>query len=175
MHADEGIREEELKFRPDAELDVQIIRDGNHFRLRAAAIIIRDDKILMTTNSNATNYYTVGGGVQFAESLEEAVIRETAEETGAVLEVEKFLGLYEEFSRGRGYLRGLDSHLMVAYFLMKDSPELDKVNTGRRTDEYMEWVEWVDIEEARKDKGIALALKMLEEANNGQILVERRD
>jgi len=64
------------------------------FELRAAGIIVRrptsnpaDARVLMVTSTANDYAYSVGGAVEFGETLREAAAREIFEETGAPLPV----------------------------------------------------------------------------------------
>ena len=52
------------------------------FSLRAAALIIHDNKLLAAKSQDYDCYYTVGGGIRQNESSAMAVLRECFEETG---------------------------------------------------------------------------------------------
>lgn len=57
-------------------------------RLAAYAVIVNDDQMLMTWYNGATPQWTLpGGGVEFEESIEDAVVREVFEETGFEVQV----------------------------------------------------------------------------------------
>ncbi len=77
-------------------------------RVVARAITFIDNKILLIErlkkdNNKLLHYYTIpGGGVEDNESLEEAAIRETKEETCCDIKIIKYLGK-EEYSNGRCY------------------------------------------------------------------------
>ncbi len=53
-------------------------------RIRVAAIILRDDMILLVRHAKGDRSYWMlpGGGVEYGESLEAALVRELREETG---------------------------------------------------------------------------------------------
>ena len=67
------------------------------FNYRVGAIIIRDKKLLMVKNDSAPYYYSVGGRVKLNETSEEAVVRETFEETGMELEIDRLAFIHEHF------------------------------------------------------------------------------
>jgi 8-oxo-dGTP pyrophosphatase MutT (NUDIX family) len=69
-------------------------------RNRAAAIIIRNDELLLIHRQKpGQDYYILpGGGVELDESFEEACIREVKEETG--LDVLSLQLVYKYFYRG---------------------------------------------------------------------------
>lgn len=69
-------------------------------RLAAYAVLVDEaDRILLTWFNGGPDrlrpgWSLPGGGVDFDEGIEDAVVRETHEETGYVVEVEAFLGAH---------------------------------------------------------------------------------
>ena len=67
-------------------------------RLGCRAIIIKDNKILLSHEKNTGVYLTPGGGLESGESPEECVMREVREETGYTVSVVKpFVKVNEYF------------------------------------------------------------------------------
>ena len=112
------------------------------FNCRVGAIIIHKGKILLMHNDEEPYYYTVGGRVHFNETTEETVIREVKEETGADLEIDRFLFFQEQFFDGK--VTGTHIHELGVYYLMKDSPALDHLEcrsfTARGVAEELLWI-----------------------------------
>ncbi len=62
-------------------------------KIRAVAIIVDEDKVLLMHRiNNGKEYYVFpGGGVEEGETVEQAVLRETKEETSLEVKIEKLL------------------------------------------------------------------------------------
>lgn len=86
--------------------------------MRVAAIIIKDDKILLIHRvKNGQEYYVFpGGGVKEGESLEEALIREVKEEL--TLDIKLFKQIFNITNQGR------EEH----YFLVEDYNGIPQLN-----------------------------------------------
>lgn len=61
-------------------MDLTLETKEGYFNYRVAAFIIKDDKILAQRNTKTNEYYLPGGRVVFAETSEEALLREIEEE-----------------------------------------------------------------------------------------------
>jgi 8-oxo-dGTP diphosphatase len=72
---------------------------GNRIRVRACGICIQEDKILLIRHSGVGEkgslWVPPGGGVNFGESAEKALVREYKEETGLDINVKEFLFVNE--------------------------------------------------------------------------------
>jgi 8-oxo-dGTP diphosphatase len=89
-----------------------------NIRLNVAAVIVRDDKILLVEFDDASglHYNLPGGGVEVGESVYEALRREVREECfaevesiGAMLTAWEYIGVNENYKYG-------DSHKVALVF-----------------------------------------------------------
>lgn len=117
---------------------------GN-FNFRVGVIIAHDGKVLMARNPNEKRefYYSVGGRVNFGESMEEAAVREVKEETGVDCEIDRMVGIHENFFTDDG---GVPFHEISCFFAVKPNKELLSIKDGHRTDqgpdgEYLVWID----------------------------------
>lgn len=97
----------------------------NRFRYRVGAVIISEGYALFAANDRDDYYYTVGGGVYMGEYSRDTVLRETMEETGLELAIERPLCIIENFFDGDGSLDGLHCHAVEIYYLMKPAVKTD--------------------------------------------------
>ena len=109
------------------------VADGM-FNYRVGAIIIDSGEILMVKNSGSSFYYTIGGRIQFGESAQDAILRESFEETGLYLEIDRLAYIHENFftmdSDGEKY------HEVCLFFLMKPNSGLREMSHSSFKEDY---------------------------------------
>lgn len=109
------------------------------FIYRVAAIIIKDNKLLMVKHVDYPCYYTVGGKVKINETSEDAVIREVYEETGAMFQIDRLAFIQERFFE----IAGKHHHEIVFYYIMKENFNIDfssKSFTDQGPKESLHWL-----------------------------------
>ncbi|WP_425281649.1 NUDIX domain-containing protein [Planococcus maritimus] len=117
-------------------------------RNSAKAIIVRDGKVLLTTNRDAEGRYYLfpGGGQELGETLPEAAARECLEEIGCAVEVKSLIHIREYIGERHGYAAtDCDVHQIEYYFechLLEDLQSAAPSNP----DAQQTGVEWVEIE-----------------------------
>ena len=123
--------------------ELRFSRPGDIFVCRAAALIIRDKKLLAASSRDIPGlYFAIGGTVNIHETSEEAVIREVKEEIGIRLEVEQLAFVNEEFF----ILNGKKIHQMTFCYLMKAELPLD-IAEGSFTDQgEKETLHWLPLD-----------------------------
>lgn len=127
------------------ETDWSIISSEIICTLRAAALIIKNNKFLAAKSMDYDCYYTVGGGININESSEEAVVREVYEETGYRLEIERLAFVQERFLKvdKRQY------HEVVFFYLMQNSFDMNILDNSF-TDQKKETLHWLPLNDLNK-------------------------
>jgi ADP-ribose pyrophosphatase YjhB (NUDIX family) len=86
--------------------------------LACATVVFADDrsKILLTRRTDNGRWCLPGGHFEAGESVTEAAIRETKEETGLDVEVVRLVGVYSDPNRLLEYADGNAFHLVALTF-----------------------------------------------------------
>jgi 8-oxo-dGTP diphosphatase len=122
-------------------------------RNSAKAIIISDNKILLTKNKdgNGIFYLFPGGGQEQGETLHEALERECMEEIGREVEVGELLHIREYIGKNHQHASfDFDVHQMEFYFECSILNEMDKNPAPTNPDSHQVGVEWMVLNELTK-------------------------
>lgn len=122
-------------------MDIRLPSGDARFSLRAAALILQNNQLLVIQNDTARCCYTIGGGVRIGETTEEAVLRECREETGLDWQIERLVFVQERFYRAED----IQHHELVFFYLMK--PPTAPITSGQNTDQMDERLCWLSLEQ----------------------------
>jgi 8-oxo-dGTP diphosphatase len=120
---------------------------SGRMRNSAKAIVFRDDTVLLVRNMDPLGdfYLLPGGGQEFGETLVQAAIRETAEETGLrvapsrLVLVREYVGAGHEFALDDGDVHQVE--LMFLASLVGEAGGVDRI-----ADEMQIGVEWLPLD-----------------------------
>ena len=118
----------------------------NNIRNSAKAIIIEDDRILLTRNrNNAGEFYLLpGGGQRHGESLAEALVRECMEEIGVRVSVGNLL-LVRDYISAHHEFASEDADAHQVEFMFRCHIAEGEAHVGRIPDVWQTGVEWVPV------------------------------
>lgn len=125
--------------------DLSYSREQGNFTYRVAAIIIKDNKLLLVKHEDHPCYYTVGGKVKLNETSEQAVIREAYEETGISYEIDKLAYIQERFFE----INGTNHHELVFFYLLRNVSEMNVLEnsyTDQGAKETLHWLPLLDLD-----------------------------
>ena len=147
-------------------------QDINRVVRRAKILIINSNDEILFAHSN-NNYFFVGGRVEENETFEEGIVRETKEETGIDLPLEKREPFFNITYMNKDYPNeGVNTKSIANYYLIKcdTKPDLSKVSL---TDE--EIVSNFKLVYIKKDKVIEELNKSLENCSNKNVVKDTID
>ena len=119
--------------------DIYMNIQSGEFKLRAVALIINDNKLLLVNHRDYPGYFTIGGKVAYGETTAETVEREAYEETGMHFKAERLVFVNERIFNGH--------HEIVFFYLM--SGETDELIDGAHTEKPEEHMRWFAIDELK--------------------------
>ena len=129
-------------------MDLNIKVDDYRLNVRAAAMIIHNNKVLMHKDNNTNTYHLPGGRVEFGESSDKTVVREILEELGKEIEVTEYACTLENFF----VYEGLKVHEIVfihkAEFKLPEDKLIEDTmyNVEGRDELTYEWVKLDEID-----------------------------
>ena len=118
--------------------------DDGILNIRAGAIIIKDNKVLMMANEKDDYLYSVGGRIKFGETAEEAIVREVWEETGTKMEIDRLGFIHENYFYGDAPTNLGKLVYEISFFFYMKAPEdfapTTESFTGDNSKEHPKWV-----------------------------------
>ena len=78
-------------------MDLTVVLDNKKLNIRACALIIHNNKLLVHNNVNESHVALVGGRVKIGESSEDTLKREIKEEMGKENEILEYVSTIENF------------------------------------------------------------------------------
>lgn len=105
--------------------------------IRAATVVIKNNKVLLVKSkySDGEYYLFPGGGVEAKETVEQAAIRETLEETGINVKIKKLIHINEYIDK---------SDRSIAIFFLSEEIGIDKSKITSDNGKIL-GIEWIDI------------------------------
>ncbi|WP_233159134.1 NUDIX hydrolase [Pseudonocardia sp. MH-G8] len=117
-----------------------------------AGVVVRaDGRVLVVQRRDNGHWEPPGGVLELAETFEEGVRREVAEETGVLVEVERLTGVYKNLPRG------------IVALVFRCRPD---AGSPTATDESRR-VAWFDPDEVRQHMAPAYAVRVLDALGGG--------
>lgn len=117
--------------------------------VRTAAVLVKDNKILVHRDRNGTEYALPGGHVKIGETLEDGLVRETMEEMGVGIKCERLLWSEECF----WVWNGKQAHNLAFYYLIELCGELEIPENGEfvsHKDNCDVVIGWMPVEDIQK-------------------------
>jgi ADP-ribose pyrophosphatase YjhB (NUDIX family) len=114
---------------------------GQNIKVRVRLVIIKEGKILLSYTQTEDFYFYIGGKVEFGETLQEAAVREVAEECGgAVFTFKKILYI-------RDFILPEGSEHSVEFYILGDIDKFVEIE-GLKDEEFggKHWQTWVPLD-----------------------------
>ena len=127
--------------------DIKINIDGNKFKYRVNAIIIKENKLLAIKMKNNKSYCLPGGHVELGENSRDATIREVKEELDIDAKIEKEIAFVENFYLDKFNLK---THELSLYYLVSpinlervkiENYSRQEIDKGEKKTLNFEWID----------------------------------
>lgn len=139
-------------------MDLSIKLEDYKLNIRAAGIIIHNNKILLHKNKNDDYYALLGGRVALGESSKETIKREIVEELGKEVQVLKYISTIENFFK----IENTKYHeIMFVYHVEFVDEEYKLIETTLNNIEGNDDIkyEWIDLNEINNCKLLPNVIK----------------
>lgn len=108
-------------------MDITFRTDGARFNLRAAAVIVNENRVLAMSDERSPYFYLPGGKIALGETAEEAALRELREELGIEAKVVRPLYIAQSFFTEEG--SGENFH-EICFYILIDCSDTDLISRG---------------------------------------------
>lgn len=156
-------------------MDVKFFNENLKFKFRVSGIVIDNNKVLIEKYMDDT-YCLPGGYVEFNETTEEAIKREMFEEVKLKFEIDRFVGVVENFFTNK---KNEKTHEIDFYYYLKGSKIYDNLDTeivekGSYSDIHHHF-KWVDINELNDYKLFPEEIKqiIIKGSDNIHLILEK--
>ena len=139
-------------------MDITIELGKHMLNIRAAVIIIHNNKILVHKNVNKDHCGLPGGRVEIGEDSAKTVKREIKEELGKEIEIENYIATVENFFRieGKKYHEILFIH--KAEFIEKEDKNIEYILHNKEGKDYLQY-EWIDLNKIEEHNIVPVCIK----------------
>lgn len=126
-------------------MDLTIEVEDYKLNVRAAGIIIHNNKVLTHRNLNSNHYTFIGGRVEIGEDSATTVKREIEEELGKKAEIIEHGGVIENFFEMKGSKYHEILFIHRAEFVNEEDKKIEYTLKNREGKDYLQY-EWIDID-----------------------------
>lgn len=126
-------------------MDITIDVDGYKLNVRAAAVIIHDEKVLTHKNKNSDHYALVGGRVAIGEDSKTTVLRECEEELGKKVEITGYIATIENFFEMKNSKYHEIMFVYKAEFVNEEDKKINYTLKNLEGKDYLEYP-WIEVD-----------------------------
>ncbi|MEK3990019.1 MULTISPECIES: NUDIX domain-containing protein [Robertmurraya] len=119
-----------------------------NIRNSAKAIILKDNKLLLTKNKDEEGYFYLfpGGGQEHGETIHSTLTRECMEEIGEQVEIKELLHIREYIGKNHEHSSfDFNVHQVEYYFICNLIDGLNNNGSPTNPDSHQVGIEWVQI------------------------------
>ena len=126
-------------------MDITIDVEDYKLNVRAAGVIIHNNKVLTHKNLNSDHYALIGGRVEIGENSVDTVKREIKEELGKDIEITGYISTIENFfeMKGSKYHEIMFVHKLE--FMDEEDKKIENTLKNIEGKDYLQY-EWLDLD-----------------------------
>ena len=125
-------------------MDITINVEDYKLNVRAAVVIIHNNKVLVHRNINSDHYALIGGRVEIGEDSETTVKREIQEELGKDIEIKGYVSTIENFFEMKGSKYHEIMFVYRAEFINEDDKKIEYTLKNLEGKDYLQY-EWLEL------------------------------
>ena len=126
-------------------MDLTIDVENYKLNVRAAAVIIHNNKVLVHKNINSNHYALIGGRVEIGEDSETTVKREIKEELGKDIEITGYISTIENFFEMKDSKYHEIMFVHMAEFVNEEDKKIDYEMKNVEGKDYLHY-EWLNLD-----------------------------
>jgi len=126
-------------------MDICINLEGQKLNIRAAAIIIHNNKMLTHKSVNKNHHALIGGRVQIGENSEVTLKREIMEEIGKEIEITGYVSTIENFFEFESETYHEIMFIHKAEFVNEEDKKIECTLENLEGKDYLKY-EWIDLD-----------------------------
>lgn len=126
-------------------MDITINVEDYKLNVRAGAIIIHNNKVLLHRNINSDHYALVGGRVEIGENSEKTIKREIEEEMGKEIEITGYIATIENFFEMKESKYHEIMFVHKAEFKNEEDKQKTETIKNIEGEDYLQY-EWIDLD-----------------------------
>ena len=126
-------------------MDITIDIEDYKLNVRAAGIIIHNNKVLLHRNINENHYALIGGRVEIGENSADTVKREIKEELGKDVEITGYISTIENFFEIKGSKYHEIMFVHKIEFTNEEDKNIEYTMKNIEGKDYLKY-EWIDLD-----------------------------
>ena len=126
-------------------MDITIDVDDYKLNVRAAGVMIHNDKILVHKNVNSDHYALIGGRVEIGENSVDTVKREIKEELGKDIEITGYISTIENFFEMKGSKYHEIMFVHKIEFINEEDKKIEYAMKNIEGKDYLQY-EWIELD-----------------------------
>lgn len=126
-------------------MDISIDVADYKLNIRAACLIVHENKMLVHRNTNKNHYAIIGGRQEIGEDSEATVKREIKEEIGKEIEITGYVGTIENFFEMEGKKYHEIMFIHKAEFVKEEDKKITSTIKNIEGKDYLQY-EWIDLD-----------------------------